>query len=390
MASSPEFPAAPPAPRPSRPSHGGGLVWLLGFLVAVLVLPYLMEQIQFALTRGKERAQAEVAREVLGQIPPTQSVYALVAKAIAPSVVGVIVTQAAERRDEWSHLFQPRRRIQQASQGSGVIVDAEGYVITNAHVVADASEIILKLSDGRAISDVRLVGFDPLSDLAVLKIDAVELLPATWGDSEKLEVGDQVIAVGSPFGLARTVTAGIISAKRRRGLRIGSVYQDFLQTDAAVNPGNSGGPLVNMSGQVVGINTAIVGEAYQGISFAIPSEVVREVYDKLRATGKIARGWLGVHLQPIDEALARRLGLKDNRGALVAGVLRRSPAEKAGFEPGDVIVQFNGKPVEDADDLTFAVGRIEPGTKVKALVIRDGRQMELEITLGERPAQASN
>jgi len=393
MTSHDETPGMPIYPHDHRSvprgSHLGPLVWVLVLLLGMGVLPYVVEQVEFALTRGKERAQAEVAREVLGEMPATHSPYSLVAKAIAPSVVGIVVTGTADGRDEWSHLFEPRRRRLTASQGSGVIVDKSGYVLPNAHLVANADAVVVRLSDGRNIGGARLVGADPLSDLAVLSIDASDLVAAPWGDSEKLEVGDPVIAVGSPFGLARTVTAGIISAKRRRGLPIGSVYQDFLQTDAAVNPGNSGGPLVDMAGRVVGINTAIVGEAYQGISFAIPSDVAREVYEKLRATGKIARGWLGVNLQSVDEQLARQLGLPEAHGAWVAGVLRGSPAEKAGLEAGDVIVEFDGKPVDDANDLTFAVGRTAPGARIKVVLIRDGKRQELNIAIGERPKQLS-
>jgi serine protease Do len=229
------------------------------------------------------------------------------------------------------------------------------------------------------------VGEDAASDLAVLKINVPGLVAAKWGDSDKLNVGDQVLAVGSPYGLARTVTAGIISAKGRRGMALGSVYQDFLQTDAAVNPGNSGGPLVNMRAEVVGINTAIYGRAYQGISFAIASNIAQDVCERLRKTGRVERGWLGVQLQEIDPRLASRLRLKNTRGALVSAVVAGSPAERAGLQPGDVILQWNGKPINSRDDLPLAVAATPVGKSAKVLLVREGQQMELAVTVGPSP-----
>jgi serine protease Do len=224
--------------------------------------------------------------------------------------------------------------------------------------------------------------------VAVLRIDAAKLTAAPWGDSDKLEVGDQVLAVGSPYGLAQTVTAGIISAKERRHLPVEKdiVYQDFLQTDAAVNPGNSGGPLVNLKGQVVGINTAILGERYQGISFAIPSRIAQDVYNRLRAGEKIVRGWLGVKMDRLDYRLAQKLGLDDTRGALVAEVIDDSPAQKAGIEAGDVIIQWDNHPLADENDLRFRVASTPVGTAVKIKVIRDGKPRDFAVTVTERPS----
>jgi len=358
------------------------LLLILGLLVAVVVLPYLAETVQFAITRGRERAAAEVAKEQLAAMPAGMSPYAIVAKAIEPSVVGIVTVQGVRRGDEWSHLFGGGGERLAEAQGSGVIVDVAGYIVTNYHVVADAERMVVKLSDGRTVEDVSLVGEDAASDLAVLKINGTGLVAARWGDSDKLNVGDQVLAVGSPYGLARTVTAGIISAKGRRGLTQGSVYQDFLQTDAAVNPGNSGGPLVNMRGEVVGINTAIYGHAYQGISFAIASNIAQDVYERLRKTGRVERGWLGVQLQEIDPRLAARLRLKSARGALVSAVIAGSPADRAGLQPGDVIVQWNGKAINNRDDLPLAVAATPVGKAVKVLVIRDGEPVELSATVG--------
>lgn len=366
---------------PQRPASSLPLLLLiLGMLVAVLVLPYLAESLQFAITRGRERAQAEVAKQQLASVPAGTSRYALVAKAIEPSVVGIVTARGGGQEDEWSHLSDGGSA-QAEAIGSGVIVDPAGYIVTNYHVVANASQIVVKLSEGRPVAGVTVIGEDAATDLAVLKIDVGGLVAARWGDSDKLEVGDQVLAVGSPYGLSRTVTAGIISAKGRRGLAVGSRYQDFLQTDAAVNPGNSGGPLVNMQGEVVGINTAIYGRAYQGISFAIASDIAKSVYDRLRKTGRVDRGWLGVQLQEIDERLAARLRLKDARGALVSAVIPNSPAEKAGVQPGDVIVRWDGKPINSRDDLPLAVAATEVGKTVTVVLVRDGQQVELPVTV---------
>ena len=384
-------PASQPPHHASAPPQGHRLPWLVFLLVlalVILVLPYFAEQIQFALTRGRARAEAEVARVQLAGIPEQVSQYRIVAKAIEPSVVGIETTQtvAPAREDELSRMFGDRfPQYRAEGKGSGVIVDEQGYIITNFHVIDKASEVVVKLSDGRVVRNVTVVGVDPLSDLAVLKVQANGLVAAPWGDSQGLEVGDPVLAVGSPFGLAQTVTAGIVSAKGRRGVVQDINYEDFLQTDAAVNPGNSGGPLVNLKGEVVGINTAIYGPAYLGISFAIPSQIARDVYKKLRDTGTVARGWLGVALQSLDDELADRLGIDGTEGALVTGVLPESPAAKAGLRIGDVIVEWNGKTMVDPSALSFAVAATPIGSEATVVLLRDGERMELTVTVTQRP-----
>ncbi len=388
----------PPRPadrsRPQPEAQAGRLPWLMFLLflaVSAILLPYLVEQVQFAITRGRARAEAEVARVQLAEFPEHISRYRIVAKAIEPSVVGIETSRpvAPGREDELSELFGHRfPRYRAEGKGSGVIVDEKGYVITNYHVIDKASEVLVKLSDGRTLRNVTVVGVDPLSDIAVLKVQAHGLTAAPWGDSERLEVGDPVLAVGSPFGLAQTVTAGIVSAKGRRGVVQDINYEDFLQTDAAVNPGNSGGPLVNLQGEVVGINTAIYGPAYLGISFAIPSQIARDVYQNLRDTGTVTRGWLGVALQSLDDDLAERFGLEDGRGALVTAILPDSPAAQAALRMGDVIIEWNGKPVADPAALSFAVAATRIGSKAKVALIRDGKRVELEVTVAERPPQA--
>jgi serine protease Do len=361
------------------------MVGLLTLLLGLLILPYVLEQIEYGITRGRQRAMADVARTELEKLPDVASRYPLVAQAVEPSVVGIDTVREVQSQDGLTRAFQPR--YQALGEGSGVIVDKEGYIITNYHVIEGAREASVKLSDGRVISDVALVGADRATDIAVLKINATGLTAAPWGDSDALQVGDPVLAIGNPFGLARTVTAGIISAKERRNV-VDTTYQDFLQTDAAVNPGNSGGPLVNMKGEVVGINTAIYGRSYQGISFAIPSRLAQDVYNQLRKTGRITeRGFLGVDPQDITEEWAKRLDLKTLRGALVFGVVANSPAEKAGIKPGDVIVGWGDDQINEAGDLPLAVARTKPGTKVTVHLIRDGKEEQLTVEVGSRPLE---
>lgn len=374
---------------PVRPRYHT-VTWLVLALLMVLLLliPYVAQQVAFAIARGQELARAQVARKVLAGLPASGNRYAWVAKIIEPSVVGIQTTiQVASPLGE-DLFFGPE--IQAKAQGSGVIVDPSGYILTNAHVLGQAAEggVTVQLSDGRTIQQVTIVGVDPATDLAVLKIAAGNLSAAKWGDSAALQVGDRVLAVGSPYGLRETVTAGIISAKNRT-LSIEHVrYQDFLQTDAAVNPGNSGGPLVNMNAEVVGINTAIFGHAYQGISFAIPSDLAKKVYDLLRTSG-ISRGWIGVAVQPLTKVLAEKFGLKDTRGALVSQVAPGSPADKAGLKPGDVVVAWNKQPITSPDDLRIAAASTQPGTKAEIGFYRDGKQQELTITVAARPSKVT-
>ena len=392
----PQSPAPAPAPvraaRPASPPAGvPTLVGLLILLLAVWLLPPLVENVEFAFVRGRERAQVENAREQLAghEALPFEQVSEQVAKSIGPSVVHIDTVQNFNvPQDDLATLFwgQPPQHIAQG-QGSGVIIDAEGYVLTNNHVVEGASEMKVSLSDGRKVN-AELMGGDPLTDLAVLKIDASGLTPAPWGDSDKLPVGAPVWAVGNPYGLDRSVTFGIISAKSRRGFGA-TPYQEFLQTDAAVNPGNSGGPLVDASGQVVGINTAIVGRSYQGISFAIPSDTAHEVYQRLRSRQPIVRGDLGAQLEELTPQVAEKLGLRDVRGALVTDVLPGGPAEQAGIERGDVIVAWNGQPIDNKTTLSFLVARTEVGSAAECTIVRDGQALTktVRVTESQQPVR---
>jgi serine protease Do len=274
-------------------------------------------------------------------------------------------------------------RMPQRSLGSGVIVDPTGIALTNAHVVEKATDIEVVTLDGSK-HRAKVVGLDKKTDLAVLKLDEGKgtFKFARLGDSEKMQVGDWVIAVGSPFGLQATVTAGIISAKARQ---IGQgPFDDFLQTDAAINPGNSGGPLVNMQGEVVGINTAIVAGG-SGIGFAIPSNMARKIYTELNAKGRVTRGWLGVSIQPLTPELARSFGAKDSKGVLVSDVVPDSPAAKAGVKPGDILLEFEGKKMEAPSDLQRAVAFSSPGKDSKMKVWREQAEKSLDIKIGEAP-----
>jgi Do/DeqQ family serine protease len=390
---------------PDRPDRRAiRLLWVFVVLCLALVSPYLAGQIQYSMTRATLRAKSEAAAEELDELgknaelvklADTSKAFRLVASKIEPSVVHIDTVQSVELKragslDEWELQFPPgRRQFQTQGQGSGVIVDADaGYVLTNYHVIHGASSVQVNLSDGRTIgdNDVEIVGYDVATDLAVLRLRAGELMAAPWGKSSELEVGDWVLAVGNPYGLDGTVTSGIVSAKQRRGF-VHNVFQNFLQTDAAVNPGNSGGPLVNVQGELVGITTAIIGQAFQGISFAIPSEIAQRVYEELKTSGKVARGWLGVQLQDLTPDLAKQLGLKDGRGALVAGVVRGSPADKAGLQPSDVIVEFDGQKLVKSAELPLLVAGAKIGSVVKLGIIRGGQPETIDVTIEERPTE---
>jgi Do/DeqQ family serine protease len=278
--------------------------------------------------------------------------------------------------------------------GSGVIVHADGTILTNHHVVDGAEQIKVELPNHR-VFDAKVIGSDPPSDLAVLKIDAKDLPVLALADSDKVRVGDIALAIGNPLGIGQTVTAGIISAKSRyTGLSDGS-FEDFLQTDAPINQGNSGGALIDSTGELIGINSQILSTSGGniGIGFAIPSNMARNVMDQLIKTGKVHRGQLGVGIQPMTPELAQQFGLSETRGVLVNTVAENGPAAKAGIRRGDVIVAFNGKPVSDGNTLRNQIAGTLPGTEVKLTIVRDKREQEIPVTLGEyqpRPEASAN
>jgi len=330
-------------------------------------------------------------------LPVPSGSFSQVAESVAPAVVNInTVTRGPGGRTPIEEFFGeeffrrffgeiPEREQVQKSLGSGVIVDASGIVLTNAHVVERASEIEVVTADGKK-HKAKLVGVDRRTDLAVLKLQGGgPYSAATLGDSDKLKVGDWVLAIGSPFGLQQTVTAGIISAK---GRSIGQgAFDDFLQTDAAINPGNSGGPLVNMSGEVVGINSAILSRSggNVGIGFSIPANMAKRIYTELSAKGKVTRVWLGVSIQPLTPELAKGFGLKEPKGVLISDVVQDSPAERAGITAGDIVTEFDKKKVETAQDLQKVVALTPPGKGVPVKVWRDRAEKTLEIKIGETP-----
>ncbi|WP_029529363.1 DegQ family serine endoprotease [Pseudomonas sp. S9] len=284
---------------------------------------------------------------------------------------------------------QPRppshgRQREAQSLGSGFIISSDGYIMTNNHVIADADEIIVRLSD-RSELEAKVIGADPRSDVALLKVDAKDLPTVKLGKSEDLKVGEWVLAIGSPFGFDHSVTAGIVSAKGRS--LPNESYVPFIQTDVAINPGNSGGPLFNLEGEVVGINSQIFTRSggFMGLSFAIPMSVAMDVADQLKADGKVSRGWLGVVIQEVNKDLAESFGLDKPAGALVAPVLEGGPGAKSGLQVGDVILSLNGKPIIMSADLPHLVGGLKPGSKAKMEVVRDGARKTLDLTIGSLP-----
>ncbi len=284
---------------------------------------------------------------------------------------------------------QPRERVQQGL-GSGVIVSADGYILTNAHVVSGADEVKVNLHDGRSF-DAKVVGVDEGSDVGVLKIETSGLPVLPIGNSDEAEVGELVLAIGSPYGLGSTVTLGIISATGRAELGI-TDYGDFIQTDAAINPGNSGGALINMSGELVGVNTAIFTRTggYQGIGFAIPANLARRVMDSLVEHGEVTRGWLGVVINQIDENMADQLGVSDTKGVVVSEVTEGSPSEKAGVAVYDIILRVNGRAVNSPAELRSVVGTTQPGADVELDIVREGNPMKISVTIGKAPTDVAS
>ncbi len=360
------------------------------FLILVLALPaYAVKKSEVEILSKTSRAFTAVVKETM------------------PAVVHVTVEKTADAKDynqqfeffnnpfferffgpDFRRQFpqQPRQRRQQG-QGSGFIISKDGYILTNYHVVADADTINVAMADDKKI-EAKLIGSDPQSDVALIKIENGKDLPVIkMGDSNELEVGEWVIAIGNPFGLNQTVTVGVVSAKGRSGVGLNE-YENFIQTDAAINPGNSGGPLLNIRGEVVGINSALFSRTggYMGIGFAIPINMVKAINEQLQKHGKVTRGWLGVAIQDVDENLAKSFGLDEARGILVSEVQKDSPASKAGLKQGDVIIKLNDIELEGVNDLRNRIALIVPETKADIEVIRDGKNQKIGVTIGEQPA----
>ena len=359
------------------------------------------------LAGGQVFAKSDVKNDI--QILDRSSkAFVNVVKKAKPAVVNIKVEKTTKRNyhgsqgseDILNHPFfeqffgpqfrqqQPRQReYVQRGQGSGFIINKKGFILTNNHVVEGADSIRVTLSDKREFAG-RVVGTDPLSDVALIKIDdAVNLPVLPLGDSSKLEVPEWVIAIGNPFGLSQTVTVGVVSATGRSSIGINE-YENFIQTDAAINPGNSGGPLINARGEAVGINTALFSKTggYMGIGFAIPINMAKSIEKQLQEDGKVTRGWLGVVIQNVDKDLADSFGLKEAGGILVSEVQKNSPASAAGIKRGDVIIELDEIVLEDVSDLRNRVALLSPDSKTMLIVIRDGREKKLQVTIGEQPS----
>jgi len=361
----------------------------------------------------KKETSSEQAVSVPNGVMELQEAFANVAEAVKPAVVNISAVQILKTQvpyyqfyfgDPFEEFFdeffgrpgekrpQPKsREVERKAEatGSGVIIDPQGYILTNYHVIAGAEEIKVTLSNGEEKKyDGKVIGKDSTSDLAVIEIKAKEKFPAAkLGDSDKIRIGDWAIAIGSPFGLKQTLTVGVISAKRQSLYVEGKEYRDMIQTDASINRGNSGGPLVNIKGEVIGINTAIYAPTgvFAGVGFAIPINNAKEILDELIEKGKVVRGWLGIEIREVDEVIAKQFSLPDTKGVLVNRVIENSAAEKGGMNRGDVIVKIEDHKVERVRDLQEVVARTKPGKKVKVVVIREKKEIALDIKLAEMP-----
>ncbi len=330
--------------------------------------------------------------------------FAPVVKKVSPSVVNIYTAKTVRENPSLSRLNEDptfrqffgdaegygrvARERREQSLGSGIIASQDGYILTNNHVVQGADEIKVGLADERTVLDAKIVGTDPQTDVAVIKVQAEKLPAITFTNSDGVEVGDVVLAIGDPFGVGQTVTMGIVSAKDRGGLGIED-YEDFIQTDASINPGNSGGALVDIDGRLVGISTAILsrGGGNQGIGFAIPVNLARYIMGRLISDGKVTRGYLGVKIQSLTPELATKLKLSGQTGAVVSEVTRNSPAEKAGLKKNDVLIEFDGKSVTDSRHLRLIVAEKPPGSSVSVKVFREGKEQTLTVELGTLPSE---
>jgi len=376
---------------------------ILGMLIATLAFYKGFEKGKdyFALA-GNSLENEESVKNAL----KVQEAFRLVAKSVIPAVVNIntekVIKQSFDFRndpffkffgDEWFDFFfgGPREReFVQRSLGTGFIVTKDGYILSNVHVVKNATRINVKLFNGKTYK-AEIKGLDEKTDIALLKIkDSEDFVCAVLGDSDEIEVGDWAIAIGNPFGLSHTFTVGIISAKGRSGIMpdSSSKYENYIQTDASINPGNSGGPLVNIKGEVIGINNAIVTPSggNVGIGFAIPINMAKRILSQLKEKGKVIRGWLGITIQDLDEKIAKPLKLKPYSGVLVADVLKNSPADKAGLKTGDIIIEYDKKDIKDSNELRNLVADTEPGKKVDIVILRKGKKMNLKVEIGVMPS----
>ena len=370
---------------------GGCVVWLVSVMLTITV------------SAAADANGVETLRQA-------SRAFSQVAKKATPAVVSVQVETVVKTGggfmgspfdDEFfDRFFGPRprggrapREQRRVGQASGFIVSEDGYVLTNHHVIGGADTIRIKMGDGRTFDDVEVVGSDEKADVAVLRIKDVQGLPfIELGDSDDLEVGEWVVAIGNPFGLTETLTVGVVSAKGRRLSQRGEdVYQDFIQTDAAINPGNSGGPLLDLDAKVVGINSAIISGSggYMGVGLAVPINMANQIKNQLIATGRVERGYIGISMQDLTPELAEYFSLKSRNGVLVMDVEKDSPAEKAGLKKDDVIIRLNGRDITDGNDIRNMIGFTAPGSDVEMVIIRNGKEHKISLTVGTREESES-
>ncbi|HLD67555.1 MAG TPA: Do family serine endopeptidase AlgW [Pseudomonas sp.] len=363
---------------------------LAGVLLALLIMQYYPQWV--GLPEQAVRVQQAPGYGMAQQGPVS---YADAVSSAAPAVANLYTTKFVSKpthplfEDPMFRRFfgdnLPKQRRMESSLGSAVIMSTEGYLLTNNHVTAGADQIVVALKDGRETL-ARIIGSDPETDLAVLKIDLPDLPAITLAASDKINIGDVALAIGNPFGVGQTVTMGIISATGRNQLGL-NTYEDFIQTDAAINPGNSGGALVDAHGNLTGINTAIFSKSggSQGIGFAIPTKLALEVMKAIIENGQVIRGWLGIEVQPLTPELAESFGLEGRPGIIVAGIYRNGPAQKAGLQPGDLILSIAGEPANDGRRSMNQVAREKPGEKIAIEILRDGKSLSLTAEVGLRP-----
>ena len=365
----------------------GLAIW---FIVASLKPEWARQLI--GASHGTRLAASIPVLEAPANASPSQGSYREAAKRAMPAVVNIFTTKGTREpktpfMDDplFRRFFGDQQEDRQFSLGSGVVVSPEGYVLTNNHVIETADEIEVALADGRK-AVAKVVGTDPETDLAVVKISLENLPAITLGHAERAKVGDVVLAIGNPFGVGQTVTMGIISALGRNHLGI-NTFENFIQTDAAINPGNSGGALIDSEGNLLGINTAIYSRSggSLGIGFAIPVTTVKTVMESIISSGQVVRGWIGVEPQDITPELAESFGLTKKSGAIIAGVLKGGPADRAGIRPGDILVAVDGKPVSDTTDMLNLIAQLTPGNKAKMTVLRNNQESTINVLVGKRP-----
>lgn len=359
------------------------VIFIAGLLAGVTIFYFI----------NKPKQSIPIYRDI---VEPVKS-FSEIVKAVSPSVVNISTTRTVNTPPTLEDLFEflppygnsQGKKWKEMSMGSGVIVSSDGYLLTNYHVVEQADEIKVTLYNRRTFK-ATIIGADPKTDLAVIKINAKDLPVASWGDSDKLQVGDFVLAIGNPYGLTHTVTMGIISATGRADVGIAD-YEDFIQTDAAINPGNSGGPLVNIKGEIIGINTAIFSRTggYQGIGFAVPSNMAKIIKDSLIKEGKVLRGWIGIMVQDLTAELAERFNLKEPFGVIITDVTKQSPAYIAGLKRGDIILEFDGKVLSESAVLRNLVAQSKIGTVATLKIWRNGQSFNIPITVAQLPFETS-